>query len=110
MEDNIKAIKDSATVGHYNPLRLEIFNINNNSIKSYEINMESNRVESYMYRCMCTIVTIPSRKSDVLIIFGGNPDVYGPGEFAVALDLKPTESGAGEKVFGRDFGDEIFKR
>jgi hypothetical protein len=32
-----------------------------------------------MYRCMCTIIPAPSKDSDILVVFGGNPDVLGQG-------------------------------
>ena len=63
-----------------------------------------------MYRCLSVIVPVPSKKTNVLIVFGGNPLVYGTGEHAIALDLKTTESGVSDKIYAKDFGDDIFRR
>lgn len=64
-----------------------------------------------MYRCISTVVAAPSKQSNILVIFGGNPNCYDArGESAISIDLKIIEIGAGNKVYGKDFADEFFKR
>lgn len=37
---------------------------------------------------MSTIVSAPNKQSNILIVFGGNPNCHGAGEFALAIDLR----------------------
>ena len=74
-----------------------------------------------MYRCMSTVVSAPNKQNNILIVFGGNPNCQGAGQFALAIDLKDIEKDevnfikqddkkGCKKVYGKNFGNEQFKR
>ncbi len=77
LDEPMKTIKSTHSEGNYNPLRLEVFDTVKNNIKSFNINLENNRVESYIYRCLSGIIPVPSKKTNIMIVFGGNPQMYG---------------------------------